>query len=285
MAGLWVQQIQDLQANFQRLDDEASWVRAGFILKARRFGMFGLGRPDDVALIRGIRSNQEAAIIAELYLLTDQAGVLVEEIFQSGCFQGTPIATNYVHVNLQRPWQSWLVFLMYFPPMTFLCRTRTDEGNHLVNHQLGDNETAVFIENYPRVCMSALTLLKAKSIAAVPLAQNMTQWVKSGPFGLTLDYNKHTVERNGRSVEFGEHGRAWQVFVKLVERHPARFLVKDLGRAVWNPNGNDVDPGDNLVQQAVVVIRKLLKLLGIGVQHTRGLGYIITDFELIASEE
>jgi hypothetical protein len=102
-------------------------------------------------------------------------------------------------------------------------------------------------------------------------------WTKKGPFGLTLNTNAHTVEKNGQHVEFGRSGRPWEVFVKLVERHPARYLTKELGHDVWNPDGRDVDPDDNLVQQAITTIRTLLNPLGVAVLHTRRLGYVLAE--------
>jgi hypothetical protein len=102
-------------------------------------------------------------------------------------------------------------------------------------------------------------------------------WKKNGPLGLTLDLNAHTAERNGNCADFESNGRPWEVFLKLTERHPARYLVNDLGRDVWNPHGIDIDPDDNLVQQAISVVRKVLLSVGISVQHKRKLGYVLTD--------
>lgn len=101
------------------------------------------------------------------------------------------------------------------------------------------------------------------------------EWMKKGPLDLTLNTNLHTVARKGKVVEFQSSGRAWQIFLKLVDRFPARYLCKDLGHDAWNAADQDIDPDDNLVQQAISTLRKLLKPLGIEVQHRRKLGYIL----------
>jgi hypothetical protein len=111
----------------------------------------------------------------------------------------------------------------------------------------------------------------------------MAKWTRKGPLGLTLNTNNHTVERNSQSVSFGSNGRPWEVFVKLAGQHPGRYLPKDLGHDVWNPDGREVDPEDNVVQQAITTIRGILQPLGIGVSHTRKLGYILAESPIAAT--
>ena len=98
-----------------------------------------------------------------------------------------------------------------------------------------------------------------------------------GPLGLALDTNIRTVERDGQPASFGSNGRPWEVFIKLASRHPARYPVKDLGHDVWNPEGKDIDPDDNLVQLAITTVRQVLAPLGVGVDHKRNLGYVLSD--------
>jgi hypothetical protein len=103
------------------------------------------------------------------------------------------------------------------------------------------------------------------------------QWCEKGPLGMELDTNSHTVQRKGKSIKFGSNGRPWEVFVRLAVRHPGMYMVKDLGHDVWNSDGKDIDPDDNLVQQTITTIRNLLRPLQIAVQHTRKLGYLLVD--------
>jgi hypothetical protein len=65
--------------------------------------------------------------------------------------------------------------------------------------------------------------------------------------------------------------------MKLVGRHPGRYQVNDLGRDVWNPNGNSIDPDNNVVQRAISAIRTVLRPLGVTVEHARGLGYVLAE--------
>jgi hypothetical protein len=113
-------------------------------------------------------------------------------------------------------------------------------------------------------------LTPAESVAPV-------EWTRDGPLELMLDTNTHTVRRRNQGAEFDASGRAWEVFLKLTERYPARYLVTDLGHDVWNPNGADIDPDPNVVQQTITAIRRLLRPLGIDVKHTRKLGYILSE--------
>src|SRR5260370_5302588 len=100
--------LDQLSAAFARLADRAPWVRAAFTVKAGKFGMFSLGPADkdgpDPALLRGLRGDQahEAAIITELYGLTDQAGLLAMELLQSGS-TGTLASTKSLHYDIRTP--------------------------------------------------------------------------------------------------------------------------------------------------------------------------------------
>jgi hypothetical protein len=105
------------------------------------------------------------------------------------------------------------------------------------------------------------------------------EWIKKGPLGLTINTNTHTVERNGQRIEFKGNSRSWEVFMKLVNRYPGRHTAQELGREVWNPEGKDVDPDDNLVQKSIASTRKILTHLGVTVEHTRKVGYILADLD------
>ncbi len=162
--------LDQLSTAFARLANRAPWVRAGFTVKAGRFGFFGLGRPDgdgpDAAPLRGVRSDQELAIISELYALTDRAGALAAEICQSGHYQGKAVSPKSVHYDLREPRGFWLVLLLHTPPLCFQCRVKDPDGRkRLAFSQLGESEAAVWIDSYPQVCVSALAWLQAGSPA------------------------------------------------------------------------------------------------------------------------
>jgi hypothetical protein len=102
-------------------------------------------------------------------------------------------------------------------------------------------------------------------------------WLKRGPLDLTLNTNDHTVTRQGQVASFAGQRKAWEILFKLTERYPARYLPKDLGHDVWNPVGNDQDPEDHSVQQAISTIRNRLNPIGIDVGHERNIGYYLTE--------
>jgi DNA-binding response OmpR family regulator len=110
-------------------------------------------------------------------------------------------------------------------------------------------------------------------------APQRSEWMTKGPLGTTLNTNDHSVERNGEWARFEDYGRAWDVLVRLVARYPDRYPVRDLGHDVWNPDGRDLDPDDNLVQHAVSTLRKLLRPLGITVSIARTLGYVLSELK------
>jgi hypothetical protein len=148
-----------------------------------------------------------------------------------------------------------------------------------------DTETPPRIQQPPALSVDAPPTVEPPSPPTPATVEVMQhgEWTKKGPLGLTINTNTHTVDRNDQHIEFEENGWPWEVFMKLVDRHPGRYLVKDLGRDVWNPDGSDVDPEDNQVQQAISAIRKLLQPLGITVNHTRKLGYVLADLDPPAS--
>src|SRR5256885_367258 len=127
MADQLLARVEQLSSAFARLEARASWVRAGFTLKAGRFGFFGLGPSDgdgpDSAIIRGL-SFQELQIVTELYALTEGAGTLVLEAIRSGRYAGKPVVGKSIHYEVERPWHPWLLFLLHFPPMLFHCQTK-----------------------------------------------------------------------------------------------------------------------------------------------------------------
>jgi hypothetical protein len=162
--------LDQLSAAFTRLADRAPWVRAAFTVKAGKFGWFGFGPADkdgpDPALLRGLRGDraQEAAIITELFGLTDQAGLLAMELLQSGS-SGNLVSAKSLHCDIKAPWGVWLFILMHLPPTLLHCCTKGPEGpNQLLFTQLGESEVAVWIDSYPQVCVSALACLKTNSL-------------------------------------------------------------------------------------------------------------------------
>ena len=304
----FVSQITNLKAEFQRIADRVPWVRARFTLKDGKFDLFVLGSPvEDAAIVSGVRSGSDLAMVTELYALTDEANVLVAELVQSRRYDAKTSSPTTINFDLSTPVGFWLMFLVRTFHTTVNCWATGPSGKTPWIGTLQSYKSNIdfpgWIDNYPQLCVSALTWLKkgitadastlqplsAPALAAgpvpvpenehplVPSADNETSksstWTKTGPFGLTLDTNTHTVERNGHSVEFDASGRPWEVFIKLVERYPGRYLVRDLGHDVWNPEGNEEDPSDNLVQQAITALRKIIDPLGFAVKHSRNLGF------------
>jgi hypothetical protein len=157
--------ISDLKADFQRIADRANWVRAGFTLKEGRFGMYMLGPPvdDGTALVSGIQSNQELAIMLELLALTDQAGSMVAKVYQSDRGWIKTDSSKPFSYDLRRASDFWFVFLLHTPPVCFQCQVKAPDGDgRIAFPHLGKDksEQELWIDNYPQVCVSALTWLK-----------------------------------------------------------------------------------------------------------------------------
>jgi hypothetical protein len=101
---------------------------------------------------------------------------------------------------------------------------------------------------------------------------------RAWPFGLTIDENGRTARRGDKSVAFGGNEKPWLVFVALLRRHSGYYKTLDLGRDVWNPDRRYADPGDEVVHRTVCDLRKTyLVPLGLGVKHTRGIGYQLQE--------
>jgi hypothetical protein len=302
MADEFVGRLHQLSNAFCRIADRVPWVRARFTVNEGRFGLFMLGPPiqdgSDEGLVHGSLCIDDFAIISELYALTDQAGVLFSEIFQSGQYPGKFSSPVTIQYDLKLPRDPWLFVLLHTAPVCFHCKTSDkNKGLNLALTKLGKGEVVVWIDIYPQVCVSALAWLKTNLLSgrgtspgtsapeespdisdqATPEENGKTKWMKKGPLGLTLNTNTHSVEKNGVSVSFESNARPWEVFIKLIRRHPGRYPVKDLGHDVWNLEGKDIDPDDNLVQQAITTIRSIIARLGVGVDHGRNLGYVLSE--------
>lgn len=254
---------------FARIADRADWIRAIFTIRAGKVGMLAFGHPGGdgfrEALLSDTGNERERPILLEVHELINQAGVLFAALLQSGQHSWKPAAMKTIKYKVQQPWEIWLLVLLITQPTCFQCWERERDGNSFIAvPQLGEDEIAVWIDNYAQTCVAALAHLKSESnagsgrlrrltvssepVPAVPAALPIAQWTKNGPFGLRLNLNTHTVERGGRQIEIEGNGRPWEVFVSLVDRYPGRYLVNDLGHDVWNRNGAEIDPGDNLVQ-------------------------------------
>jgi hypothetical protein len=159
-----VSRITDLKADFQRIADRAPWVRAGFTVKAGKFGMFVLGHPveDGTALVESLHNYQELAIITELEALTDQAGSIAEEVCAYGRYRGKLFSQESINNDFRHPRELWRMLLLLAPPTCFLCRAKGQNGREWIALSLlGEGETAAWIDNYPQACVSALASLKA----------------------------------------------------------------------------------------------------------------------------
>jgi hypothetical protein len=103
----------------------------------------------------------------ELHALTDQAGAIVAEILcQSGHNQWKLVSMKSVNYDVRELWQLWLMLLLHMPPLCFFCWAKRSDGRKWpALSPLGDSEIAVWIDNYPQVCVSALAWLKPHSPA------------------------------------------------------------------------------------------------------------------------
>src|SRR6266542_4347795 len=161
-------QLRELHADFQRIADRAPWVRAACSVKNGRFGLFTLGHPEgdgsDAALVRSVGDPKELAIVSELDVLTNHAGDLTSQFLRAGGGKGNIISTGSVTYHLQQPWELWLFLLLHTPPLLMHCWTKGLDGNEFFAFsQPSGNDVAVWIDNYPQVCVSALGWLKSKS--------------------------------------------------------------------------------------------------------------------------
>jgi hypothetical protein len=162
--------LDQLSNAFCRIADRAPLVRARFSVNGGRFGFFVLGPPcedgSDEGMVHGSRRTEDFAIISELYALTDQAGTLFAELWQSGRYQGKFSSPVSIHYDLQLPREPWLMVLLHKAPVFFHCKTsNTAKGLNLAWTELGKGEVVVWIDNYAQVCVSALAWLKANSLA------------------------------------------------------------------------------------------------------------------------
>jgi hypothetical protein len=96
-------------------------------------------------------------------------------------------------------------------------------------------------------------------------------------FDLAIDENSRTVWRGNRTANFGGNEKPWLVLVALLRRYPAFYAIEDLGPEIWNPTDRDTDPEEHTVHRTVSDLRKHLAPIGIGVKHTRGVGYRLEE--------
>lgn len=166
-------QIRDLQGVFQRIADRAPWVRAIFTVKEGKFGLFSLGRQGgdgrDAPLLEGTRNDQEAALVTELYALTNQASALATELIRSKRYQGKFAALRSSHCVVGEPWGLWLLFLVRNPNLFLNCWAMRPDGKTFALLAIDESEknaiVSVWIDSYPQLCVSALSWLKADMVA------------------------------------------------------------------------------------------------------------------------
>src|SRR5262245_21359776 len=96
---------------------------------------------------------------------------------------------------------------------------------------------------------------------------------------LVLDHSRHEVTRGRRRpVDFGGNCRRWAVLTQLAESYPG-FCSKDrLIDAVWASSKSDFDGiYDGTLYSTVWAVRRALRLLGVTVTYTKGLGYKLKE--------
>lgn len=106
----------------------------------------------------------------------------------------------------------------------------------------------------------------------------MAELIHCRELGLDLDADRHLATRNGIKIEFGGRCREWEILLKLARRHDGYFRINDLIAEVWNDDKlafNGVENGT--VYSAVANLRKKLRLLGLTIKFTKGLGYRLEE--------
>jgi hypothetical protein len=101
---------------------------------------------------------------------------------------------------------------------------------------------------------------------------------KAWPFETTIDENGRTARRGDAKVAFGGNEKPWLVFMALLRRHPGYYKTLELGHDVWNPDSGNYGLDDYAVHRVICDLRKTyLAPLGLGVKHTRGIGYQLQE--------
>jgi hypothetical protein len=157
-------EISELQADFQRIADRAEWVRAAFVVKARRFAILGFGRPEGDG-VNGpiISSGGGSPFFAELDTLTERAGRVALHLHDSGLCQLQGLSSATVSYQVKAPSEFWLIVLLHSPSTMGHCSVRAADGTYrFAAAEVGKDEAAVWIDKYAQVCVSALAWLKAK---------------------------------------------------------------------------------------------------------------------------
>jgi hypothetical protein len=210
-----VSQLAELQADFQRIADRADWARAVFTVRAGRFGMFGIGRPESDGVDGAIiNSGGGSPMFAELDVLTERAGRLALSLYGTGCFQLQGLSSTTITYSDPQPWGFWLVVLLHSPVTMGHCCVRSADGTHwFAAAEIGENEVAVWIDRYAQVCVSALAWLKGK-MAAAPEAEQAHQQPPDDarPAKLLMNWREildaleleHTEERQRQVRELNE---------------------------------------------------------------------------------
>jgi hypothetical protein len=277
---VWEDWIPPTDKNIMQLGAEEYWTR---IIRSNEYPEFG-GPPARCDLWKctlfgpAVRNIENVA----LRLFNVLAGDAARLIFPNIKAKGTPLLSRWLVYLADRPdpigpdstrkYLSWPESKLLYPTW-----------GPVTPQNAPTSWWAVRLPNVFELSREAIADLANRAPAPSPLrmpkikSAGRMEWKKKGPLKLTFDTNLHTVERNNKRVEFKEHGRPWEVLLKLADRYPNRYLVQDLGRDVWNPNGNEIDPYDTVVQKAISAIRRLLKPLGVGVANTRKLGYILAE--------
>jgi hypothetical protein len=96
---------------------------------------------------------------------------------------------------------------------------------------------------------------------------------------LVFDDGAHRVVRKGAAAEFGGNVVLWELARALFKRGEGYYRLNDLRNDVWERYGLTPSPEDATVYAAVNDVRKLLKPLGVGVKHTKGVGYSLIALE------
>jgi hypothetical protein len=161
--------LTEIRHDFQQIAQQAPWVSAAFVPVQGRM-MLNLARKNEgkksSLLMRGMApGDPEAAVILELYLLTDRAGAIVSELCQAGLLN---LPTVPAEAGPLLHWHALLTSKEIMQVST--CKIVAD-GVGVAGWQIGD-----WISNYAQVSATAALWLERYITEEEP-SQAVAKWM------------------------------------------------------------------------------------------------------------